>query len=177
MQIECPSCAAMYEVPDQLVKRGPRALRCAACGRTWSLSAEPGTGEPRLDPVPRDFSALVTAVATPPAAAGDAAPADAAPAEEPAAAKDGAEAAPAPGDAKAEAEKEAEPDAPAAAVIAAQAALSVRPSVGLLIAWLATLGGLGTLILLFAFYPQGVVARWPAAARLYEAVGISVGAS
>ena len=37
--------------------------------------------------------------------------------------------------------------------------------------------GRSVVILALALFPQGVVAHWPAAARLYEAVGITVGAS
>lgn len=186
MQIQCPSCAAVYDIPDQLVKRGPRALRCAACGKTWSLSAEPEAPAARGDAAePRDFRALVSAVAgssatpTEPAMAAQAPPAPEAGTAPPS---------------KAEAEEELEagvearetPEqqqlkaaAAAASVTAAIAAQSssARPSIGLLVAWLATLGGLGSLLMAFLFYPQGVVARWPAAARLYEAVGIAVGAS
>jgi predicted Zn finger-like uncharacterized protein len=197
MQIECPSCTAVYEIPDQLLKRGPRALRCAACGRTWSLSADPVAGATRIEAAvrPRDFSALVSAVAAPPAevavperdmlrfampeparaGAGDvsAPPQPAAPvaaaAEKPAARED---------EEFVWQEDKTTPEERASAVMAVLASTSgVRPSMGLLIAWLATLGGLGTLVLAFALWPRGVVAHWPAAARLYEAVGISVGAS
>lgn len=34
MRIACPSCAAAYEVPDQLVIPG-RRTRCARCGHQW----------------------------------------------------------------------------------------------------------------------------------------------
>ena len=28
MRIDCPACAAVYEVPDTILTSGPRALRC-----------------------------------------------------------------------------------------------------------------------------------------------------
>ncbi len=35
MQIECPACAARYDVPDEVVRPG-RPMRCARCGETWA---------------------------------------------------------------------------------------------------------------------------------------------
>ena len=36
MRVDCPTCAAGYELPEALLRQGPRALRCAACGGTWT---------------------------------------------------------------------------------------------------------------------------------------------
>lgn len=36
MRAVCPSCEAVYEVPDRLVGAG-RRLRCANCGHEWTL--------------------------------------------------------------------------------------------------------------------------------------------
>ena len=45
MQIECPACAARYDVPDEVVLPG-RAMRCARCGETWA----PRAAEPEPEP-------------------------------------------------------------------------------------------------------------------------------
>ena len=34
MRIDCPSCAATYEVPERRLKPG-KAVRCARCGSDW----------------------------------------------------------------------------------------------------------------------------------------------
>ena len=45
MRIECPSCAARYEVPETRLAPG-RAVRCARCGSDWvPLQAEAGQAE------------------------------------------------------------------------------------------------------------------------------------
>lgn len=38
MRIDCPSCAASYEVPDTLLA-GRKAVRCARCGQQWTPAA------------------------------------------------------------------------------------------------------------------------------------------
>ena len=40
MQIECPACAARYDVPDEVVRPG-RPMRCARCGETWTPRPTP----------------------------------------------------------------------------------------------------------------------------------------
>lgn len=37
MRATCPSCEAVYEVPDRLVGTKGRRLRCATCGHEWTL--------------------------------------------------------------------------------------------------------------------------------------------
>ncbi len=39
MEIECPACAARYEVAASLLTPG-RVVRCTRCARTWSPSIE-----------------------------------------------------------------------------------------------------------------------------------------
>lgn len=51
MRIACPNCAAAYEVPDRLLASGPRALRCARCGQTWTPSE---SVPPQAAPAPED---------------------------------------------------------------------------------------------------------------------------
>jgi len=36
MRIVCPSCDAVYDVPDAMLASGPRAVRCVRCGTEWS---------------------------------------------------------------------------------------------------------------------------------------------
>jgi predicted Zn finger-like uncharacterized protein len=40
MRIQCPSCAAIYEVADGLLNQ-PRTVRCARCGKDWTPSPMP----------------------------------------------------------------------------------------------------------------------------------------
>ncbi len=62
MQIECPACAARYDVPDEVVLPG-RAMRCARCGETWA----PRAAEPEPEPA---FESEVAAGFAPEAAPG-----------------------------------------------------------------------------------------------------------
>jgi predicted Zn finger-like uncharacterized protein len=36
MRATCPSCEAVYEIPDRLIGAG-RRLRCTSCGHEWTL--------------------------------------------------------------------------------------------------------------------------------------------
>lgn len=45
MRIACPSCDAVYEVPDAMLSAAPRAVRCARCGTEWMP-------QPLPDPAP-----------------------------------------------------------------------------------------------------------------------------
>lgn len=38
MRLDCPNCAASYDVPDTLLP-GRRAVRCARCGHQWAYAA------------------------------------------------------------------------------------------------------------------------------------------
>ncbi|MGH7154743.1 MAG: zinc-ribbon domain-containing protein [Acetobacteraceae bacterium] len=40
MRIECPDCAAAYEVPEDRVS-GARTVRCSRCGTQWVIRHEP----------------------------------------------------------------------------------------------------------------------------------------
>lgn len=57
MRATCPSCEAVYEVPDRLIGSG-RRLRCANCGHEWALQAPDAAppaasvGEPPVGPPP-----------------------------------------------------------------------------------------------------------------------------
>jgi predicted Zn finger-like uncharacterized protein len=41
MRVLCPSCAAVYEVPEPLLGAGSRTLRCGHCGTEWVLLGTP----------------------------------------------------------------------------------------------------------------------------------------
>lgn len=53
MRATCPSCQAVYEIPDRLAGAG-RRLRCAACGNEWTLTPPPLADAPAdpLKPAP-----------------------------------------------------------------------------------------------------------------------------
>ncbi|HYF07980.1 MAG TPA: zinc-ribbon domain-containing protein [Acetobacteraceae bacterium] len=215
MRIECPSCAAAYDIPDRLLQAGPRALRCAACGTTWmaSLPGEvpssdaPKARMPEVEPRPTaaeapapppgdrhqdgEFAALLAAVAqedrrSPPPRSPDAPlfPGSPRPDEEEferaiarldRRADGSADEASSGAQGSDQVAAAAEPEPPIAAPPPPPP--PPRPSAALVMAWLATLGALGAVVLTLALFPQGVVARWPAAARLYELVGLTPGVS
>ena len=67
MRIVCPSCDAVYQVPDAMLAAGARAVRCAKCGQEWTPapaepvshddpppqpSAEPPPSAPVIQPLP-----------------------------------------------------------------------------------------------------------------------------
>ncbi|MBE9605056.1 zinc-ribbon domain-containing protein [Acetobacteraceae bacterium H6797] len=43
MRVECPHCAALYDIPDHLLAGGTRSLRCARCAHEWVPGAGSGT--------------------------------------------------------------------------------------------------------------------------------------
>jgi len=73
MRIVCPSCSAVYEVPDALLVAGKRT-RCARCAREWEPqtatlpAVPPAPPEPVGGPPPPPLPAPVSPV-PPPAAA------------------------------------------------------------------------------------------------------------
>lgn len=251
MRIDCPSCAAIYDVPAILFEGGPRALRCASCGLSWTpvghgavaakmqpkvvasdlraneqiaqppvqppaqavAGPEPQAGPPAQAkvevpdaPMDDDLAELIAgltsadtaepgaSVAAPPpdvAQPPDAPIADAAkpavegPPETPTEPPD--RAVEKPGAAIAAFDMPAIPkhprmDEPAemetyiSAAAMASVAAAPRPSFALTLAWFATLGGVGALVVAFLLFPQVVVDQWPAATRLYHAVGFVVSA-
>ena len=49
MRAVCPSCEAVYEVPDRLIGAG-RRLRCTNCGHEWTLVPPPPAEAPAPAP-------------------------------------------------------------------------------------------------------------------------------
>ena len=55
MRVNCPNCAAGYEVPDPLLKAGARTLRCARCGTKFQAGpAEVELAPPMVAETPID---------------------------------------------------------------------------------------------------------------------------
>jgi len=65
MRVLCPSCAAVYEVPEPLLGAGSRTLRCGRCGTEWVLPGAPAEVEP-LSAAPEEAKLTPTAAAEPP---------------------------------------------------------------------------------------------------------------
>ena len=66
MRIQCPDCAARYEVPDDRVQAG-RTVRCARCGRDWlPLPAVPANAPAPVEPAPEPTPVVAAATAEPP---------------------------------------------------------------------------------------------------------------
>lgn len=86
MRATCPSCEAVYEIPDRLIGSG-RRLRCANCGHEWALqapAAEPQATSPEAPPAeparPQPPSPRMVITPPPPPAFGPPEPPQAAPA-------------------------------------------------------------------------------------------------
>lgn len=52
MQIECPNCAARYEIPSASIGANGRKVRCAKCGHSWQQMPE-GAAAPAPAPAPQ----------------------------------------------------------------------------------------------------------------------------
>lgn len=52
MRVECPGCAALYEIPDHFLDGGARKLRCARCGHEWLPAGAPEPVAPVVVPAP-----------------------------------------------------------------------------------------------------------------------------
>ncbi|WP_158287557.1 zinc-ribbon domain-containing protein [Falsiroseomonas bella] len=173
MRIACPNCSAEYEVPDTLLAAGPRLLRCARCSHQFEASA-PGavavaaagpaaTPAPAEEPAPPPAPAAEPQVTEPPPPPEAAAP-------------------PGPEPARPEREPEPEPTPPPRAARAPRVAdppLPYRPppdsprgGLPLVLAWLLSLAILGGAGWATWHYHAEIVAAWPPAERLYQALGV-----
>ncbi|MCI0754489.1 zinc-ribbon domain-containing protein [Teichococcus vastitatis] len=187
MRIQCPDCAAAYEVPDTMLVPG-RAVRCTRCGTRWQPMAAAGpAASPAAEPPP-DTEPMVesppavadgggTAEATPPLPA--------VPAGSPAARRrhplrPRPRPAPMP---------EADPDRvlmaePARALLASREAPALMlpaplpagaPRAGLLaplLAWLVSLLLVGGALAALWIWRAELAAAWPPASRLFQALGL-----
>jgi predicted Zn finger-like uncharacterized protein len=68
MRAACPSCEAVYEVPDRLVGAG-RRLRCTNCGHEWALLQASAEAAPPAASAPPKLPPAYTAAAPSPSAA------------------------------------------------------------------------------------------------------------
>jgi predicted Zn finger-like uncharacterized protein len=165
MRIACPNCAAEYDVPDRLLQAGPRLMRCARCAHQFEAGLPQATVPPPAPApaAPLDTPAMVTPMgATPMAAAIEAA--FAAPLPEPAVAE-----APPPPPAPA---KPPAPPAVPPAVAPLAAKPRPEPDRVAVFGWIATVAvlvGAGAAAL---HYRGEIVAAWPPAARVFDALGL-----
>lgn len=174
MRIQCPSCAATYEVAAGLLDQ-PRTVRCAQCSHDWMATAMPKLAAAAVhahadDPVPHASEALAplesTASAAKSAAEGDLAFDDDPP--------------PHPTPPSPEADQHA--DAPPLSAIerlsadedpAKTQAGSGRGARYLMIAWAASFVMLVTLGALTFAKRQQVMEFWPASQRAYAVFGLA----
>jgi predicted Zn finger-like uncharacterized protein len=52
MRIVCPACDATYDVPEAMLARGARKVRCARCGNEWAPSAAAPHAQLELEAAP-----------------------------------------------------------------------------------------------------------------------------
>jgi predicted Zn finger-like uncharacterized protein len=147
MRVACPSCSAAYEVPDRLVATFPRRLRCARCAREWLAEAPEGATRPPAGPAPApEREPMVPPPPEPPPSLLDTS-------------------------AMREArvvtsEDFSEEDE------AAQARKARRARWWLAAAWVASLALVAALAWELYAHRVGIVAAWPPAGRLYDAIGL-----
>ena len=170
MRVNCPNCAAGYEVPDHLLAAGGRTLRCARCGTTFQAGiavAEPADALPSPPPSP-SLSPSLSPVAIPPP------PVTPTPAAlEPPPPLTFPRAPPMPLDQRVEQRVDFHPP-----MVGARAHRSAGPGAALgVVGWLLTL-----LLLLGGGFEavqqrSRIVAAWPASARAYDALGLNPAAA
>ena len=156
MRIVCPSCEAEYEVPDDLLAKRPRKVRCAKCAREWEpFSAPPAA--PTSEPI-NVAPPIRTELAPPPVMDPGYAPQESYSPPAGAAAGDtlAGQAEPRPG---AKARRAAKgPGGP--------------PGVGVVIAWLVTAAILAAGVGVVWLKRPEIVALWPPAQRLFKLLGL-----
>ncbi|GGG33350.1 hypothetical protein GCM10010964_21530 [Caldovatus sediminis] len=174
MRLTCPTCAAVYEVPDRLLADGARRpVRCTRCGAVWApAAAEPGEPQAMAGEAPARPASPETGA--PPGRAAPAAPRGEMPAFQtvppapPWSAAGAAEAAPRP--------LRAPPPRPPQWIAEERRSFAGPPArdggrFALVAAWLASLalvaGGIAALWL----WRAEVVALWPPAGRLFAWLG------
>ena len=156
MRIACPACEATYEIPEELIGAG-RRLRCAKCGHAWL--AQPPAAAPGAMPAGRT-AAEALRDAMPPAVP-EGGPAD---------------------EGRAEAARDLPPPRPAPRRLPQLIDPPLpRPGDGgppkawLWLAWAASILLVLLLIVVMWVFQEDIVAAWPPAARLYRALGLTVG--
>ena len=145
MLIVCPACQAEYNVPDALLGRAPRQVRCARCAHAW-LPDELRPPEPEL-PAPPPTPPPATPVAEPASLASEPEH-DAEPVTAPSLAEE------------------------ARLPTTAGAGHTRRGGVGPALGWLVSLMLLGAAGWATATWRDAVMQAWPASQRLYQWIGL-----
>jgi predicted Zn finger-like uncharacterized protein len=151
MQIICPSCAAVYSVPDE--KLAGRAVKCARCSTTWTPDPPPiqAMAAPVVEPLPqRRAPAMLPAPEPKPE-----------PKPEP----------PPPPPVTAGPAGRAEPEWPFITSIQQPTRPDPRPK-GLMVAWVASIALLGAVVVGAYARRDAVMEAWPPSQRVYAAFGL-----
>jgi predicted Zn finger-like uncharacterized protein len=153
MIVTCPACATRFEVDETALGTAGRRVRCGSCRHVWLQSApEP---EPEPEPAIEDTGAAEAIAAQPQAEAAESAEESAA---EPAF--------------RSLVAGEAAPERAARAATSAHPARPRRQGRGLAVAlWLLLLIVVGGVVAGAATQQERIVAAWPEAQRLYDAIG------
>jgi predicted Zn finger-like uncharacterized protein len=142
MQIICPSCEAIYAVPDE--KLAGRMVKCARCSTTWTPAPPPVAALPTRDiehrPEPRKPAMLAPPEPRPPPLA------------------------------IAETIRRPEPQWPFVSATAPSRP-EPRPK-GLMVAWVASIALLGAVVAGAYARRDAVMEAWPPSQRLYAAFGL-----
>jgi predicted Zn finger-like uncharacterized protein len=170
MLIECPRCAARYEVAEGLIGPAGKSVRCAKCGNVWLARAVTAAeGAPVQWPEPPQRAAAAPDL--PPSGPPTAGPSAAEPPEDPAlaelreaqAARGGDGGGSGKGFARFPAPPEAPPQAPP------------RTAGAAVLGWVATLAVLGAALWGAYAYREAVMEAWPPSQRVYLALGLRGG--
>lgn len=173
MRISCPSCKAVYEVPDALIGPAPKQLRCARCAHEW-LVAPPAAAIPRVS-LPANLLALppieLVTIPPPPDPPRPAPPTPEPPAPEPPA----PEPQPTPRPLFADNPFRPEP-APGSAPESTTETLRAAPPAawrsGAMLGWLLSLLAIaGLLAAAYAFRAE-IMAAWPPSRRVFFGLGL-----
>jgi predicted Zn finger-like uncharacterized protein len=185
MRIACPNCSAEYDVPDTLLAGGPRSLRCARCGHQFEagrvaapepVAPEPPPPEPPTPPPPPVAPPPPPPPPEPPPPEPlPSPPVTETPAPSPAPPPDPEPAADLPLRARPARDRLPRPSAietPLPHRLPDLSADEPRGGLGVALAWLLSLAVLGGAGWAAYTYREQIVAAWPPAARVYQALGL-----
>jgi predicted Zn finger-like uncharacterized protein len=172
MRIACPNCQAEYDVPDAMLAAGPRLLKCARCGHSFQAglpgtapAAAPPPATPLPAPPPRRSPPEQLSPKRPPEPALREAPPEPAWREPPPHAFDPDRPPPTRGPGR---HSPMDGRAPAAEDEEEDGSTSMR-----VLAWLVSFAALGFAGWALVQYRGLVMEAFPAATRLYQALGLA----